>query len=84
MERKAYPSDVSDAEWALVAPYLIASSSYVRIPMMNNIAPYPGVAKSPDKMAVVQFAWDKFGTKIVSMWFISVHFGSLTVGLQPK
>jgi transposase len=22
MERKAYPSDVSDAEWALVAPYL--------------------------------------------------------------
>src|SRR5215813_6179628 len=22
MERKAYPTDVSDAEWALVAPYL--------------------------------------------------------------
>ena len=22
MERKAYPSDVSDDEWALVAPYL--------------------------------------------------------------
>jgi transposase len=22
MERKAYPSDVSDEEWALVAPYL--------------------------------------------------------------
>ena len=22
MERKAYPSDVSDTEWALVAPYL--------------------------------------------------------------
>ena len=22
MERKAYPSDISDAEWALVAPYL--------------------------------------------------------------
>jgi len=22
MERKAYPSDVSDAEWVLVAPYL--------------------------------------------------------------
>lgn len=23
MERKAYPSDVSDDEWALVAPYLM-------------------------------------------------------------
>jgi hypothetical protein len=23
MDRKAYPSDVSDEEWALVAPYLI-------------------------------------------------------------
>ena len=22
MERKAYPTDVSDTEWALVAPYL--------------------------------------------------------------
>src|SRR5215510_3068476 len=30
MERKAYPSDVSDAEWALVAPYLT---------LMNEEAP---------------------------------------------
>jgi hypothetical protein len=29
-------------------------------------------------------AWDKFGTKIVSMRFISVHFDSLTVRLQPE
>jgi hypothetical protein len=27
-------------------------------------------------------AWDKIGTKIISMRFISVHFGSLTVRLQ--
>jgi transposase len=26
MERKAYPSDVSDEEWALVAPYLTLMS----------------------------------------------------------
>jgi transposase len=30
MERKAYPSDVSDEEWAFVAPYLI---------LMNEAAP---------------------------------------------
>jgi hypothetical protein len=29
-------------------------------------------------------AWDKFGTKIVPMSFISVHFCSVTVRLQPE
>src|SRR6266498_417815 len=29
-------------------------------------------------------SWDKFGTKIVSTRFISVHFGSLTVRPQPE
>jgi hypothetical protein len=42
------------------------------------------VAGSLDKMACAQIAWDKFGTKIVSMRFISVHIGSLTVRLQPE
>jgi transposase len=28
MERKAYPTDVSDAEWALVAPYLTLMTEY--------------------------------------------------------
>ena len=35
MERKAYPSDVSDAEWALVAPYLtlMTEDAQARLPL---------------------------------------------------
>lgn len=29
-------------------------------------------------------SWDRIGTEIVSMRFISVHIGSLTVRLQPE
>jgi hypothetical protein len=29
-------------------------------------------------------SWDRFGTGIVSMRFISVHIGSLTIRLQPE
>jgi hypothetical protein len=32
----------------------------------------------------IEESWDKFGTKIVSMRFILVHIGSLTIGLQPE
>jgi len=34
MERKAYPSDVSDAEWALVVPYLTLSA--FTVPLLPN------------------------------------------------
>jgi len=43
-----------------------------------------GVALICSASTSIEESWDKFGTKIVSMRFISVHFGSLTVGLQPE
>lgn len=36
------------------------------------------------EVKVAEDSWDKFGTKIVSIRLISVHIGSLTVGLQPE
>jgi hypothetical protein len=52
---------------------------------MNDVE--TSIQASPDgliKTAVAPVAWDKFGTKIVSMRFISVHICSLTVRLQPE
>jgi hypothetical protein len=31
MERKAYPSDVTDDEWVFVSPYLTLMTEYVRL-----------------------------------------------------
>jgi len=43
-----------------------------------------GVALAYSGSSSIEESWDKFGTKIVSMSFISVHFDSLTAGLQPE
>jgi hypothetical protein len=43
-----------------------------------------GVALACSGSPSIEESWDKFGTKIFSMRFISVHFGSLTIGLQPE
>jgi hypothetical protein len=43
-----------------------------------------GVALACSGYSSIEEPWDKFGTKIVSRRFISVHIGSLTVGLQPE
>jgi len=43
-----------------------------------------GVALACSSSPSIEESWDKFGTKIVSLKFILVHFGSMTVGLQPE
>jgi hypothetical protein len=43
-----------------------------------------GIVLASSNSPSIEESWDKFGTKIVSMRFIPVHFGSLTVGLQPE
>ena len=47
MEHKAFPSDVTEDEWALVAPYLTLSTENVRMVKIRSLCQKLGLRVSP-------------------------------------